>query len=379
MKRVLSILTCAVLLLSLSSCESKISDEVKPIVLNATTQGFVGLGAETYATWLNSDKISLLSSEDWSIALLNIASGAGSNDAQFTGEARGSACYYAVRPNTALTSVNNGVLNITVEPHNIILSNGDTHDDLPQLGIGDKNGLFFSHLLGALQFNLPCDCTMSNISVVSKTNGLYGSYAYDTAADRLSPVDVVDNLTIQLSEPMNLTVLDAIFVAVPAASEVTVELNMTDVESGVLYSCTANNVKVERGRVRTIDASLMSVLPIAVGDWHLVSFCGTPASVDLYLSIAKDRSFTLYQRSGSLDYSVFTGTWEYDTATKTLSGRYSSGTAWASSYKVSLTESGELMLTNVNNSNEVSLYERAATPQVGTSAARASVDIKPFL
>ena len=378
MRRVLSILTTMVLALSFTSCEI-ISDEVKTISLNATTQGFIGEGAEVATAWSEGEKIALLSSEDWSKATLTIASGVGSTDAVFTGDSRGSKRYYALRPASAFKSVEAGIVKVWVVPSNIVLGGEDIANTLPQVGIGNKNGLTFSGLLGAVQIPVSGNFKVDKIEVTATEGSLYGSYSYDTASGQLTAGEVFCSAVREFATPLTITTSGtSLFVVMPAGQGLSLDVVLTDKASFSLYEYSVASVNVEAGKVTTVRPTQI-VLPCAIGNWHLVSFCGSEAEVDIYLGLAKDKTFTLYQRLTTDGYSVFTGTWSYDTATNVLSGRYSDGTAWAASYRVSLTEDGKLSMTNVDNSAEVSLYEAAELPVVKKTTTRSAVDVKPFL
>ena len=378
MRRVLSILTTMVLVLSFTSCEI-ISDEVKTISLNATTQGFIGEGAEITTAWSEGEKIALLSSEDWTNATLAIASGVGSTDAVFTGDSRGSKRYYAFRPASAFKSVDLGIVNIEVEPNNIVLGGEDIANALPQVGVGNKNGLTFSNLLGVVQIPVSGNFKINKIEVVAKGGSLYGSYVYDTTTSLLTANETFSSVVRELSTPVAVTSSGTdIFVVMPASEGVSLDVLLTDKEGCSLYEYPVTLANVEAGKVTTVKPTQV-ILPCAIGNWHLVSFCGSEAEVDIYLGLAKDKTFKLYQRTTAEGYTVFTGTWAYDTATKVLSGTYSDGSAWAASYRVALTDDDKLSMTNVSNSAEVSLYEAAELPVVKRSSTRSTVDVKPIL
>jgi hypothetical protein len=370
---------CAMLVLSLASCENEKSSEVKPVSLNASAHGFAGGSSETLATWTAGEKVALLSSEDWSVSTLSVASGAGSTQAVLSGDSRGSAHYYAVRPASAFVSVDAGIVNFEVEPNNIVVGGEDMTNALVQLGVGNKNGLSFSNIFGAAHIAVSGNFKVDEIMVTSATKGVSGSYAFNTASGQTTPIESVASVSRSFEEPLSISsVATDIFVALPAGNGVSVEIQLQDKQNNNIYVYSASSLNIESGKATTI-TSPAEALPIAIGDWHLVSFCGKEASVDLYLGLAKDKSFVLYQRSGSLEYSKFEGTWSYDAESKQLFGKYSDGSNWATSYYVSITADNKLSMTNVNNSAEVSLYEKAEMPAIKPSASRSAVDVKPLL
>lgn len=80
-----------------------------------------------------------------------------------------------------------------------------------------------------------------------------------------------------------------------------------------------------------------------IGIWHLSSIDGDPVGTKSFsdsqgLSVwieFKADSFDLYQRaSQNVSYSHYSGTWSL--AGKVLSGKYSDGTPWSSTYEVTL-------------------------------------------
>ena len=101
-----------------------------------------------------------------------------------------------------------------------------------------------------------------------------------------------------------------------------------------------------------------------IGTWSLktvqtkaASLGGT--SVDVYIVFNEDNSFSLYQKVGAAGrYSSYSGTW---TLTGTsLSGKYSDGKSWGSTYEVSQDkERTTLVLTSAG---EEYSYAKASLP-----------------
>lgn len=115
--------------------------------------------------------------------------------------------------------------------------------------------------------------------------------------------------------------------------------------------------------------------------WRLVSFCGAPTDVDILIDFAKDGKFTIYQRSEELTYTVFAGTYSTDEENRLLSGVYSDGTTWATSYNYEVNaEAKELTLTSVNSPSEVSVYKPADVPVTKAINLRnaSAEDVKPL-
>ena len=101
------------------------------------------------------------------------------------------------------------------------------------------------------------------------------------------------------------------------------------------------------------------------GDWNITSITTKSATigsqnVDVYISFQQGGAFTLYQKTGSGRFQKYEGTWTL--SGKLLSGNYSDGTSWGTTYNVSLKDE---MLTLESNTTpvEVSVYKRTSIPQ----------------
>lgn len=102
-----------------------------------------------------------------------------------------------------------------------------------------------------------------------------------------------------------------------------------------------------------------------VGEWELsyVDFVTRSAlvgdeTVTVYLSFAGDGTFALYQIIGEGRAASFSGTWRL--SEDILSGAYSDGTKWSSSYEVSV-EKDRLTLTT-EDGNDVFVYKSCTIP-----------------
>lgn len=101
-----------------------------------------------------------------------------------------------------------------------------------------------------------------------------------------------------------------------------------------------------------------------IGTWSLktvqtkaASMGGT--SVDVYIVFNEDNSFSLYQKVGSAGrYSSYSGTW---TLTGTsLSGKYSDGKSWGSTYEVSQDKEHTTLV--LSSAGEEYSYAKASLP-----------------
>lgn len=107
------------------------------------------------------------------------------------------------------------------------------------------------------------------------------------------------------------------------------------------------------------------------GEWQL-SQISTKASiggqtVDVYIAFLESGSFELYQLLGTGRYRHYTGSWTL--SDKTLSGTYSGGGAWASSYTVEMDASKTTMTLTAADGSETHTYRKQAIPESVTAGA----------
>lgn len=101
-----------------------------------------------------------------------------------------------------------------------------------------------------------------------------------------------------------------------------------------------------------------------IGEWILSSYetkavtIGTE-SIDIYIQF-DSKGFFLYQKLGSGRYKLFTGT--YSLTGTTLSGKYSDGKAWGSSYSVSIKDKNLILISQPNGS-EVHTFISTTIPE----------------
>ena len=115
--------------------------------------------------------------------------------------------------------------------------------------------------------------------------------------------------------------------------------------------------------------------------WHLVEFCGVAADADIYIDFAKDGKFVIYQRTESLEFVVFNGTYTIDEENSIVSGVYDDGVEWLTSYSYVVDEENKtLTMTSVETPSEVAVYKESKAPASATVKTRgASVsDVKPL-
>ncbi len=103
-----------------------------------------------------------------------------------------------------------------------------------------------------------------------------------------------------------------------------------------------------------------------VGEWQLSDYQTKAVTigsekVDIYVQFSADKSFSLYQMLGSGRYKKFSGTYAVS-ADNVLSGTYSGGGSWASTYYVSL-EGSKLILTILPEEKEVQTFTSTTIPE----------------
>lgn len=112
------------------------------------------------------------------------------------------------------------------------------------------------------------------------------------------------------------------------------------------------------------------------GEWRLASWVGdAPAEFDAYVSFSSNGSFEIYQRIEQVYYQKFTGS--YLLRKETLSGKYSDGTPWNSTYEISFDGTGNtLTMVSDPTSGEVSVYTRTTIPASVKGDARLSKTVR---
>ena len=112
------------------------------------------------------------------------------------------------------------------------------------------------------------------------------------------------------------------------------------------------------------------------GVWHLTEWRGAKPSFDVYLDITSDGVVTLWQRIESRVWECF-----YSTATivnGTISGLYSDGVAWGTSYNVTVAESS-MTWVDVSDAADISVYTRSELPESMPTTVTRSVISHRFL
>lgn len=104
------------------------------------------------------------------------------------------------------------------------------------------------------------------------------------------------------------------------------------------------------------------------GEWHCAA---VEFGADVYACFEADGDFDLYQMLGEGRYRHYTGNWSIKG--DILSGTYSDGAAWGSSYKMSFNGNDSMTLTAQNGSEEVVIYSRESIP---SEVKEGCIDVK---
>lgn len=115
-----------------------------------------------------------------------------------------------------------------------------------------------------------------------------------------------------------------------------------------------------------------------VGQWHLTNWSNAEPEFEVYIEFLESGEFNIYQQVWSFTYEHFTGT--YTASDGVISGKYSDGSAWLTSYQYSVDDS-TLKLYNKSNLAEVGVYKACTIPAsvIKESTTTRSEGVVPFL
>ena len=131
-------------------------------------------------------------------------------------------------------------------------------------------------------------------------------------------------------------------------------------------SCVFPNGGDNEGETSKIDC-------FVVGAWRIKSFCSMPTDADIYIEFRKSATFRILQHDNSIGFKELTGSFECskcsneeseESGEHILHGVYSSGESWMCDYRCSIDENGYLVMEGLNESAEVSVYEKTTMPKV---------------
>lgn len=145
-------------------------------------------------------------------------------------------------------------------------------------------------------------------------------------------------------------------------------ITLTDNTGREVTHSTSKRVAIERNVIRPMAAIEVSFLgnegeqtfSAISGSWKLNEWRGTTPNFEVYLEIEEDGSVALWQKIAIREWSHYTSsaTLEGDT----ISGVYSDGIAWSTSYNIAL-EEDTMTWTSSSDANDISLYVRATLPE----------------
>lgn len=108
------------------------------------------------------------------------------------------------------------------------------------------------------------------------------------------------------------------------------------------------------------------------GEWQISQLTTKSAqvgdqTVDIYLAFTSAGNFDLYQMIGTGRYRHYTGSWSL--SGNTLSGKYSGGSEWATSYTVAVDAGKTQLVLTTADGSEVQTYRKRPIPQEVTANA----------
>ncbi|MBO7261821.1 MAG: hypothetical protein J6U95_02680 [Alistipes sp.] len=106
------------------------------------------------------------------------------------------------------------------------------------------------------------------------------------------------------------------------------------------------------------------------GTWHLTQWRGAEPSFDVYLDITEEGVVTLWQKIEHREWECYFSSAAIENGI--ISGVYSDGVAWGTSYYVTVAESS-MTWVDVNDATDISVYTRAELPEGLTTVATRSV------
>jgi hypothetical protein len=102
-----------------------------------------------------------------------------------------------------------------------------------------------------------------------------------------------------------------------------------------------------------------------VGQWELMDIQATKAAqigsetIEVYIDFKDDKTFSMWQKLGEGRHRKYTGTWEL--TENVLTGKYSDGKSWGTSYNISL-DSGNLYMSEIKQNLETYVYKPCTIP-----------------
>lgn len=121
----------------------------------------------------------------------------------------------------------------------------------------------------------------------------------------------------------------------------------------------------------------------AVGEWALTEWNNSQdLPFGVYMRFNEDKSFDLYQHTSNVLWVHYTGT--YSLNGNTLSGVYSDGVNWATSYTIKYNNNAEPKQIQLTSSDNVGIYTATTIPdavidQASEAVVARSGEVERFL
>lgn len=127
-----------------------------------------------------------------------------------------------------------------------------------------------------------------------------------------------------------------------------------------------------------LDPSGKITLDNLAGEWKLTQWTvDSEFSNNIYLEILADNTFVLYEDITSHGFSKMTGTFAFDNDANTISGTYTNGRAWGSSYTIAMPDVMTMRWTAIGK-DDTSVYTRTVIPSDIVQTSRAAQDDEGF-
>lgn len=115
--------------------------------------------------------------------------------------------------------------------------------------------------------------------------------------------------------------------------------------------------KAEHGDSEVNGEEAVNYAALTVGEWNFVD---PGYGVSVYVSFDEEGTFDLYQKIGDGKYRHYSGTWSVDE--NIISGLYSDGSEWGSSYSLEFVQADIMIMTALNGSEDEMTYFKEAIP-----------------
>ena len=107
------------------------------------------------------------------------------------------------------------------------------------------------------------------------------------------------------------------------------------------------------------------------GEWVLTSWNEAEPEFNVYIDFNEDNTFDLYQHTTDVLWVHYTGT--YSLKGNTLSGVYSDGESWATSYTIKYNKVAEPKQISLTSSDNVGIYTATTIPDAVIDQATEAV------